>query len=147
MALRGVWLYLILLSFGCQPPPPCGDGGDGGSTLGAWTFSKEYCVTIEPAPSPIPFNEYFSLNVQVFESDQITLANHMDVTVDAGMPQHSHGMNTTTEVMLNSEGSYDVEGMLFHMTGEWTVTVNLFSEPEWGDDAVFSLECCVPPNT
>lgn len=147
MGIRGVWLSLALLSFGCQAPPPCGNGGNGNSTLGVWTFSEDYCVTIEPSPSPIPFNEYFSLTVQVFESDQITLANHMDVTVDAGMPQHSHGMNTVPEVILNSEGGYDVEGMLFHMTGDWTVTVTVSSEPEMGDDAVFSLECCVPPSS
>jgi len=44
------------------------------------------------------------------------------------MPAHGHGMNTQPEVVAGKEGDYRVDGMLFHMAGEWVITVEVGSQ-------------------
>lgn len=46
-----------------------------------------------------------------------------DFELDARMPAHGHGMNYNPEISLLSSAdgktTYNVEGLVFHMTGEW----------------------------
>ncbi len=43
----------------------------------------------------------------------------LDFTFDARMPQHNHGMVTKAKVIKISRLEYRVEGVRFHMPGNW----------------------------
>ncbi len=51
----------------------------------------------------------------------------VELVVDAGMPQHRHGMNVVPEVVELEPGEYRVSGLLFHMPGDWTMTFDVVS--------------------
>ena len=45
----------------------------------------------------------------------------VELSVDAAMPEHGHGMNRVPEVRHAGDGRYVVDGMLLHMPGRWEV--------------------------
>ena len=71
-------------------------------------------------PSAIPVNEFFELDVWLFDSESTMRLMQADaLQVDASMPQHRHGMNHRPTVISLEGGRYLVQDMLFHMPGEW----------------------------
>ena len=50
--------------------------------------------------------------------------------VEATMPEHKHGMNYTPTIVVIGNGRYRVEGMLFHMPGEWELAFDVRSGEE-----------------
>ena len=75
-----------------------------------------------PTENRIPLNEPFDLHIQLYEvRDEIVRFPLRDATlsVDAGMPEHMHGMTVQPAVTKQKDGSYMVQGMLFHMPGRW----------------------------
>lgn len=51
------------------------------------------------------------------------------VEVDGGMPQHDHGLPTKPRVTADlGGGDYRLEGMRFHMSGSWEITVRVTTE-------------------
>jgi hypothetical protein len=48
-----------------------------------------------------------------------------DFKLDASMPAHGHGMNYKASINWLDNGLVEASGMLFHMPGQWRVTVNL----------------------
>ena len=83
------------------------------------TDGGTYYIYWDSIPSSIPFNEPFKISAMVHDGED-TSKMYMDkeLFVDATMPGHGHGMETTPEV-TNKDGVYTVEGMLFHMAGDW----------------------------
>lgn len=69
-------------------------------------------------PASVPMNEPFSIDVMV-----VPAADQPDVTfelsVDAAMPEHAHGMNVEPKVTPLGGSRYRVTDMLFHMAGRW----------------------------
>lgn len=47
------------------------------------------------------------------------------IEVDAIMPAHQHGMNYRPTVTDQGNGSFRVEGMVFHMPGIWELRVSV----------------------
>ena len=47
------------------------------------------------------------------------------VRVDAGMPEHRHGMNYRPTLTALGAGRYRAEGMMFHMPGRWELVFEL----------------------
>ncbi|MCB9758774.1 MAG: FixH family protein [Alphaproteobacteria bacterium] len=94
-----------------------------------------YSVSWAPVPDPIPFNDYFAVNLEVKEGGS-PLTDAV-VTVDAGMPAHGHGMNVTPTVTDNGDGTWTADGLLFHMEGHWELKVDVNEE-----QAVFDITCC-----
>ena len=45
--------------------------------------------------------------------------------VDATMPEHRHGMNYRASVEALGEGRWRVEGLLWHMSGRWELTLDV----------------------
>ncbi len=87
---------------------------------------ETYFVRVEATPSVIPQNDLFSLKVWVADAATPTApARDVTVVVDAGMPEHQHGMNTAPQLTATAEGWYDVEGMMFHMPGFWEIYVDV----------------------
>jgi hypothetical protein len=50
------------------------------------------------------------------------------VKLDAHMPEHRHGMNYRTKVVLLGPGRFHSEGWLFHMPGRWEFVFDLGAE-------------------
>ena len=49
-----------------------------------------------------------------------------EITLTGGMPAHNHGMPTQPQVTKNmGHGDYLVEGMRFHMAGDWVITLTI----------------------
>lgn len=48
-----------------------------------------------------------------------------NVVVDADMPDHGHGMNTKPETIHEGGERYRADGMLFHMEGDWSISVEV----------------------
>jgi hypothetical protein len=73
--------------------------------------------------------ELFSVSTTLMDAEGKPLEQG-SVSVDARMPQHGHGMTTRPvadpgrcegTVCSHPEGIYRMDGMKFHMQGEWTV--------------------------
>lgn len=82
-----------------------------------------YLVEMTPTEGKIEGNKHFSLNVSV--TPTASKQSEFSVIVDANMPFHGHGMNTQPELVADGENKYRVDGMLFHMDGEWEITVDV----------------------
>jgi hypothetical protein len=73
-------------------------------------------------PDPIPFNERFALVVTVARGGLPGQAlPGAQLEANALMPEHGHGMNTFPQVTRQEDGSFRVDGMLFHMPGLWHI--------------------------
>lgn len=90
------------------------------------TPDGRYEITIQPTPDPIPLNALFTLDLKVKKNEGGALQAGTTILVDATMPDHNHGMNTLPVVQPGKEqGSYVVQGMLFHMPGLWEISVKI----------------------
>ncbi len=67
----------------------------------------------------VPRAAPFSLTVQFCDGE-----GPQDIQVDALMPAHQHGMNYDPVVSAQGQGTYRVDGMLFHMPGHWEIRVD-----------------------
>lgn len=70
-----------------------------------------------PKSGRIPMARHFALEVQLCDkgdgaSAQLTKA-------DASMPAHKHGMNYRPTITPLGNGRFRVDGMMFHMAGQW----------------------------
>lgn len=109
-------MYFILL-LACSDEEPK-------SLVSGYTSRDGYFVSYDTFPEPIPINEEFVLGVDVYLDDsQSDYPEGITVDVDAEMPEHGHGMNVQPEAISVSDGRFEAEGMLFHMTGYWEIIV------------------------
>src|SRR5688572_24694382 len=93
---------------------------------GKLTQDGLYWVEYEPQPAPIPYNNYFLIVLYVADgADRVTPVPDASVDIVGFMPHdgNPHGMSTDPVVTAVGDGSYDVEGMLFHMQGLWNLDV------------------------
>lgn len=85
------------------------------------TERGNFTVTIQPRGGKIVRGEHFTLEVQV---EPVTgVGTPVSVVADADMPSHGHGMNTKAETVHETGSRYRADGMLFHMGGEWSISV------------------------
>lgn len=87
------------------------------------TAKGSYEVTLTPSNGEIMQNKHFTLDVTL-KAKKGGLEN-VTVVVDGDMPAHQHGMNTKPELTARSASESRVEGMLFHMGGDWVITVDI----------------------
>ena len=79
-----------------------------------------FTIYWNPRPDPIPLNQFFRVQVQVLDMwGNVVTPDDATLVVDAGMPQHGHGMNHIPRVVPQDDGTWLVEGLLMHMPGEW----------------------------
>ncbi len=133
MHLLPIIVLIAAVLVSCDPAPSAADPDSGGAAAAAtWpatltTDGGAYSVTLEPTKGAIGWNEHFSLNLAI--KPQATGVGPLTVVVDADMPAHRHGMNTKPELVPKGEQSgeqhFRVDGMLFHMTGYWVITVDV----------------------
>ena len=123
-----MFLFSVLLA--------CSEKGE--TLLEGFTTGESYFVNVETDPSSIPFNEYFSVQVQVFEDEaQETALEDITVSVNATMPTHGHGMNEDPTISAPENGRFIAEGLKWHMEGEWELTIYVDNE-----SIAFAVDCC-----
>lgn len=85
-----------------------------------------------------PMNEIHSWELALIDRDGNPL-DGADVTVDAGMPEHLHGMMTQPQISDETQpGQFRVDGMNFHMPGWWVITLDV-SKGRGRDLAYFNI--------
>jgi hypothetical protein len=92
-------------------PPAAADGkllGRGGVQV-AWRVDG----------APIANGQHFALLLQVCPADARLLK------VDAGMPEHRHGMNYRPSLTTLGDGRWRADGLMFHMAGRWELAFDV----------------------
>ena len=119
--------WLALLSVLISAPSWADCPLDLGHGTGIVIFSDLYMLALRPDPLRIEVGQPFALlmNVCTKGGDPAEL-----VLVDATMPEHKHGMNYAPRLKANGDGRYRVEGLLFHMPGNWEVAFDVRSGGE-----------------
>lgn len=120
---RGLALISVLVSTPAWADCPL----DLGHGTGIVVYSERYMLALRPDPLRLEVGLPFSLimNVCTKRGEPAEL-----VGVDATMPEHKHGMNYATTLKAMGEGRYRVEGLLFHMPGNWEVAFDVRSGGE-----------------
>ncbi|MEE9395333.1 MAG: FixH family protein [Planctomycetota bacterium] len=110
----------------------CGGKSENEPTTSAATHEAQvatsdggaFQVKLKTLPAPLETNEHFRLTVQITALEGASLEG-IEVTADADMPAHGHGMNTKPITSKTGDGQYEVEGFLFHMPGYWELYVDI----------------------
>ena len=102
------------------------------------TRSGYYRISFTSELTPIPINRIHSwvMHIETADGDPVEDAV---ITVTGGMPVHDHGLPTdpkATHALGN--GDYLLEGVRFHMNGDWELLVTVEAEGR-RDTAVLSL--------
>jgi hypothetical protein len=130
----------------CDAPPPeaAGRGGsDPAPAQGGARFERVgeaglYRVAIAPESGSIPLGAMHSWVVEVATAAGEPFAPTR-IAFDGGMPQHGHGLPTAPRVTRSlGDGRFLVEGVKFHMGGDWTLRVEVVG-PSGADVAVFHV--------
>ena len=116
-------------------PPPAGLD----YSLTRTSENGSFTATVEPATDPIVIDQVQTWTIAVANADGSS-PDLSDITVDGGMPQHGHGLPAEPRVTRDlGGGRFEVEGMLFSMSGWWVVNVHV-ETAEGEDQAVFNFQ-------
>ncbi|MDE0062437.1 MAG: FixH family protein [Gammaproteobacteria bacterium] len=82
-----------------------------------------YRIAYASALEPLAINRIHAWVVHVADADGQPV-DGAELAVSGGMPAHDHGLPTAPRMTRNlGGGNYLVEGMRFHMGGDWEVTL------------------------
>jgi hypothetical protein len=82
--------------------------------------SGDVVVLFRTLPATIEVGRHFSVEAVVCAA-----ASPRGLRVEAGMPEHRHGMNYRARVAAAGPGRYVAEGLLFHMPGRWQLVFDV----------------------
>lgn len=92
------------------------------------TDGGRFVLHLQSSVTPIPLNRIHSWRLHVARPDG-TPVEGATITIQGGMPAHSHGLPTVPEVApAGSPGDYIVEGMKFSMPGHWVLTPTVWAD-------------------
>jgi hypothetical protein len=107
-----------------SPPHPWEGGTSITSADGAWR------VVYRLSGDAIPRGKPFTIDAWVFAADAPELPRtDVELTMDAAMPEHGHGMNRVPRIERRRDGRFHAEGMLFHMPGKWELYFDVTRGP------------------
>lgn len=107
-----------------------------GSSL---TADGLYRVSLAPESGSVPLGVIHAWVIEVVTAGGEDFVPTR-VAFDGGMPQHGHGFVTAPRVTRSlGAGRYLVEGVKFHMGGDWTLRVEV-AGPPGADVAVFRVQ-------
>ena len=89
------------------------------------TRSGEYRVSYRSMLEPLAINQIHNwvFHIEYAEGGAVDDAT---VSVTGGMPEHNHGLPTDPRMtQALGGGDYVLEGMRFHMSGYWELTVTI----------------------
>ncbi len=89
------------------------------------SISGFYIVSYSSKVTPIPINQIHQwvLHIETADGEPVSDAK---LDIQGGMPLHDHGLPTNpvaTEYL--GEGNYLIEGIRFHMMGDWEITLEI----------------------
>jgi len=96
-----------------------------GALADEWVSSRGvYTVSFESSLEPIEINQIHAWILHITsDGEPVTGAS---LAVSGGMPAHDHGMPTRPRVTAElGNGHYRLEGMRFHMGGDWEVSIEI----------------------
>jgi len=109
-------LAALLLSLAAAPPgttwAACPPASGDGKLLAAGPVQLAWRVD----GAPIANGGHFALLIQACPADVRLLK------VDAGMPEHRHGMNYRPSLHALGDGRWRADGLMFHMAGRWELS-------------------------
>jgi hypothetical protein len=115
-------------------PPAAGHEAPGSAP----TAAGLYRVSLAPEAGAVPLGAMHAWVVEV-ETAKGEAFDPIRLAFDGGMPQHGHGFLTAPRVTRAlGPGRYLVEGVKFHMGGDWTLRVEVVG-PSGPDVAVFRV--------
>lgn len=134
---------LVGIGIGCDPSA----GGDGDAPpavrepevvgLAAASRAGRYRIAIRPADPPIVLGTMHDWVIRLERTDGRPPAP-ASLAFDGGMPSHGHGLTTAPRVTRSlGAGEYLVEGVKFHMGGEWELRVDVI-DADGRDGAAFA---------
>jgi hypothetical protein len=101
---------------------PLASYGDEDSWL---TRSGYYHVSYQSELRPIVINRIHTWIFHIETPDGAPV-DEAEISVTGGMPLHNHGLPTAPQMTTSlGNGNYRVEGMRFHMNGDWELLVTV----------------------
>ena len=89
-----------------------------------WSEKRLFEVSYTATPSPVPLLTTHTWTVTIADGEGRRVRD-ATVTVLGGMPEHDHGFPTTPQIKPLGDGRYLVEGLKFHMPGDWVVILRI----------------------
>lgn len=87
--------------------------------------SKQIQISYQSALQPIAINKMHHWIIEIKTLDGFAVED-ANVQVTGGMPEHNHGLPTSPQVTEHlGDGRYRVEGMRFHMNGQWEIKISV----------------------
>lgn len=101
-------------------------------------FADELLVTYSSPDGPPVINRMHSWILHVASDRGVGIEGAI-IDVEGGMPAHNHGLPTKPRVTEDlGGGDYKLEGMRFHMSGDWEIVVVVTTE-EGTSTSIISL--------
>jgi len=119
----GITCMVVLL----LNPVAAGAQAMGDSDLHVVSEQGLFKVAYRSSLEPVVINEMHEWTLQVFTADGEPV-DDASITISGGMPAHNHGLPTNPQVTENlGDGRYRVEGLRFHMRGDWELVLDISS--------------------
>jgi major membrane immunogen (membrane-anchored lipoprotein) len=92
----------------------------------SWTSNRGlFDVTYESELEPLQINVLHSWIVHLEDADGMPVLG-AKIEADGGMPEHDHGLPTRPRITQElGDGDYRLEGLRFHMRGDWEVVLTI----------------------
>ena len=114
---RMLMMLPLVLLLGAADPDPVVEQSTWLSENGHFRVSYESDI------SPLPLNQIHSWILQLETADGTPVQDAI-LELEGGMPAHNHGLATAPVISSGSgRGQYRVEGLRFHMQGDWVLTI------------------------
>ncbi len=108
-----------------ESPPVVSEPPAAAALAGIETPSQQggFRLRVVDAPQPIPQNVLLGLSFKLTDSAGQPVAGARFGAVNGSMPAHGHGFLTAPQVTERGGGDYRIEGLKFHMAGEWELSL------------------------
>ena len=94
----------------------------------SWQSERQvYTLSVQSSLDPIEINRIHNWTLTITRDGVPVEAAQLSIS--GGMPEHDHGMPTSPQVtQYLGEGRYLLEGMRFHMSGYWEITIEVAAD-------------------